>query len=121
MKTLSHEEKLNEIHDSAEMFLNMQDELPEGFDREELIAMLVCFADGEITQFDEHNKALRWAADWVENSGAATNDEGIKFFAANMAMTLRAVMTRDESDLPPEGVFQKALAILNQGNRQNTK
>ena len=119
MKTLSHEEKLNKIHDSAEMFLDMQDDLPEGFDREELIAMLICFADGEIQQFDEHNKALRWAADWVENSGAATNDESIKSFAANIAMTLRAVMTRDETSPPSENVFQKALAILNQGNRQN--
>ena len=81
MKTLTHEKKLTEIKESAEYFVSqLEDGLPES--EEELIAMLLHFADGEITQFNEHNKALKWASKWIEDAGKNRSEE-IKEFSVS--------------------------------------
>lgn len=96
MKTLTHEEKLKELKESAEYFVGqLEGGLPDS--EEELIAMLLHFADGEIAQFDEHNKALKWAAKWIEDAGKNRSEE-VKEFSANMAMTLRSVMSKETPD-----------------------
>lgn len=55
------------------------------------------YAEGYSTA---HNDALEWAAKWIENSAKANGNEAVISFAANMAMTLRAVKMK-KAPLPP--------------------
>lgn len=55
---------------------------------------------GQITPWMRmaRNRALSWAAKWIENSAKLNGNPAVVEFAANMAMTIRSQMKSDATE-----------------------